>query len=103
MFTLFPTQNLSICVFELKMTFLFLSNFRSLHEQSDRAVSEAQNRIRQLENELAEARGRLGSVHSTRDEQGQQVINLKQDINTLKRNLAQLESEKDEVLVCCQM
>lgn len=80
-----------------------MRNFRSLHEQSDRAVAEAQNRIRQLENELAEARGRLGSVHSTRDEQGQQVITLKQDMNTLKRNLTQLESEKDELLVRCHI
>lgn len=73
--------------------------FRTLQEQSDRSVSEAQNKIRQLENELLEAKSKLGSVNNFREEQGQEVINLKQDINTLKKNLAQLEKEKDDLLV----
>lgn len=74
-------------------------DFRNLQEQSDRGISEAHNKIRQLETELFEARGRLDSVHNIREEHGQQVINLKQDINTLKKNLTQLENEKDELLV----
>lgn len=49
--------------------------------------------------ELAEAKSKLGSVNSHKEEQGQLVINLKQDINILKRNLTQLEKEKDDLLV----
>lgn len=72
---------------------------RNLQEHSDKAVAESQTKIRQLEHELSDARSRLGSEHSVREEQGQLVINLKQDLNTLKRNLVQLEKEKDDVLV----
>lgn len=75
--------------------------FRHLQEQSDKAVAESQLKIRQLETELADAKNKLGSAHSLKDEQGQLVHNLKQDINTLKKNLAQLEKEKDDVLVRC--
>lgn len=70
-----------------------------MQEQSDRAVSESQSKIRQLETELSDANSKLGSVHSFREEQGQVVHNLKQDINTLKKNLTQLEKEKDDILV----
>lgn len=70
-----------------------------MQEQSDRAVLDSQNKIRQLEAQLADTKNRLEAAQSSRDEQGQLIINLKHDINSLKRNLTQLEEEKDEILV----
>lgn len=77
----------------------YRDDFRNLHEQCDKTLSEAQSRIRQLENELSQATSRVSSVDRFKGEQERLVSDLREDISVLKKNLVQLEREKDDFLV----
>lgn len=73
--------------------------FRTLHEQTDRALADSQAKVRQLESALVDTQDKIGVVDKDKGQLDQEIATLKQDIVALKRNLAQLDQEKDSLLV----
>lgn len=70
-----------------------------VHDQTDRALADSQGQIRQLEMELANAQDRNRKLDKERGALDQEVAALKEDILIMKGNLAQLDQEKDALLV----
>lgn len=70
-----------------------------LHDQTDRALADSQGQIRQLEIELANSQDRIRNIDKERGKLDQEVAMLKQDILIMKGNLAQLDQEKDALVV----
>lgn len=70
-----------------------------MHEQTDRALADSQGQVRQLEAELTNAQERIRSLEKERGGSDQEVNSLKQDVLMMKGSLAQLDQEKDKLLV----
>lgn len=71
--------------------------FRSLHEQTDKALADTQGQLTQVEIELSKAQERIKMFE--KGKQNEEIADLKKNIVTLRDNLLQMDREKDSLLV----
>lgn len=74
-------------------------NFRSLQEQTDRALGDTQGQLTQVEIEYAHTLERVRELEKDRCELDKELSLLKNDLSILKGTLAKIDSEKDNLLV----
>lgn len=73
--------------------------FRTLHEQTDRALSDSQGQIVQLEKELIHAHERNKDLEHNTTHLREEIKKLNEDIILMKGSMAHIDSEKDGLLV----
>lgn len=71
--------------------------FRTLHDQTDKALHDTQSQLLQLERELAEAHQAIDKLNRELKDQKNQPAET--DLDTMKRQLNRIDEEKDELLV----
>ncbi|XP_066590884.1 centrosomal protein of 135 kDa isoform X2 [Prorops nasuta] len=72
---------------------------KALQDQTDQALGDVQCQLTQSESELTKAVDRNRCMEQQQMQMDQQVKGLKQEINTLRSNMAQLDHEKDQLLM----
>lgn len=70
-----------------------------MQEQTDKALSDYQNRLAHTEHQLGHAESRMGAVDTDRDRVSVEVRELREHLATLKRANHGLEEEKDKLIV----
>lgn len=78
---------------------MFFGNFRTLQDQTDQALGDVQTQLNQSENELSKAIDRNRCLEQKQIQLDNQVKECKQEVNTLRANMARLDQEKDKLLV----
>ncbi|KYB27999.1 centrosomal protein of 135 kDa [Tribolium castaneum] len=84
---------------ELNQQRALYNQLKTLHEQTDRSLSDTQSKLIQVESELASALENLKRREQDRGTVSKEVDLLKNDIQIMKSQLAQIDQEKDELLV----
>ncbi|XP_044253848.1 centrosomal protein of 135 kDa isoform X2 [Tribolium madens] len=84
---------------ELNQQRALYNQLKTLHEQTDRSLSDTQSKLVQTETELASALEHLKRREQDRGTVSKEVDLLKNDIQIMKTQLAQIDQEKDELLV----
>ncbi|KAK0096267.1 hypothetical protein PV326_005918 [Microctonus aethiopoides] len=72
---------------------------RALQDQTDQALGDVQSQLAQAESELTRALDRNKNLDQQQLQMDNQIIELKQEINTLRTNMARLDYEKDQLLI----
>ncbi|XP_011695097.1 PREDICTED: centrosomal protein of 135 kDa isoform X1 [Wasmannia auropunctata] len=72
---------------------------RTLQDQTDQALGDAQGQLSQAELELNKAMDRNRSMEQQQVQLNDQIKELKQEINTLRSSMALLDQEKDRLLM----
>ncbi|XP_051170534.1 centrosomal protein of 135 kDa-like isoform X2 [Leptopilina boulardi] len=72
---------------------------RALQDQTDQALGDVQGQLSQSETELAKAIDRNRNMEQQQIEFTNQVKDLKQEINNLHTSMAQIDHEKDQLLM----
>lgn len=72
---------------------------RALQDQTDQALGDVQGQLSQSETELTKAIDRNRNMEQQQIDLTNQVKDLKQEINTLHTSMAQIDHEKDQLLV----
>lgn len=72
---------------------------RLLHEQTDRALSEAQSKVIHSETELADYKSKVKDTSRSNGMQDREIAKLNADIQIMKNQLTKIDKEKDELLV----
>ncbi|XP_011647939.1 centrosomal protein of 135 kDa isoform X2 [Pogonomyrmex barbatus] len=72
---------------------------RTLQDQTDQALGDAQNQLSQAESELNKAMDRNRNMEQQQSQLNDQIKGLKQEINTLRSNMTLLDQEKDRLLM----
>lgn len=72
---------------------------RALEDQTDQALGDVQGQLSQSETELSKAIDRNRNMEQQQVQLDNQVKELKQEINTLRASMTQLDQEKDQLLV----
>jgi hypothetical protein len=72
---------------------------RSLQEQTDRALADSQGQLVQVEMELSNAQERVRQLEKDRAGLDRDVVNLKNEVSVMRSSLAQVDQEKDGLLV----
>lgn len=70
-----------------------------MHEQTDRALSDAQSQLIQSEADLNEVMDKLKQTDRVKSDADNEVIMLRNDVKIMKSQLAKIDQEKDELLV----
>ncbi|XP_063915834.1 centrosomal protein of 135 kDa isoform X2 [Zophobas morio] len=83
---------------ELNQQRALYAQLKNLHEQADRSLSDSQSKLIQSEKELAGAIDNLKKRDLDRGHVTKEVDMLRNDIQIMKSQLAQLDHEKDELL-----
>jgi septal ring factor EnvC (AmiA/AmiB activator) len=73
--------------------------FRTLQEQTDRALADSQGKVTQSEMDLINCRERGKQLEKDRARLDQEVAHLKNDVSVMRGTLAQMDQEKDGLLV----
>lgn len=81
------------------MVFFFFFFCRVLQEQTDKALTDYQNRLTHTEHQLGHAESRIGAVDTDRDRVGIEVRELREHLAALKRAKHGLEEERDKLIV----
>lgn len=76
---------------------LFLS--RILHEQTQRTLSDYQNKLLLAERQIESSNVRLNTLDSNRESSQQEALRLRSEVAALKQTYVTLENEKDKILV----
>ena len=85
---------------EVIIVVIFLSlSRRALQDQTDQALGDVQGQLSQSESELTKAIDRNRNMEQQQLQLDNQVKELKQEINTLRTSMTQLDQEKDQLLV----
>jgi centrosomal protein CEP135 len=92
-------DQLRIAQNELTQQRALYTQLKTLHEQTDRSLSDTQSKLAQAEAELAGALDNLRKRDHDRGTVSKEVDMLKNDIQIMKSQLAQIDQEKDELLV----
>ncbi|XP_025989831.1 centrosomal protein of 135 kDa isoform X2 [Solenopsis invicta] len=72
---------------------------RTLQDQTDQALGDAQGQLSQAESELNKAMDRNKSMEQQQMQLNDQIKELKQEINTLRSSMTLLDQEKDRLLM----
>ncbi|XP_036150015.1 centrosomal protein of 135 kDa isoform X2 [Monomorium pharaonis] len=72
---------------------------RTLQDQTDQALGDAQSHLSQTESELNKALDRNKSMEQQQTQLNDQIKELKQEINTLRSSMTLLDQEKDRLLM----
>lgn len=75
---------------------------RALQDQTDQALGDVQGQLSQSEAEMAKAIERTRNMEQQQTDLTNQVKDLKHEINTLHTSMAQIDHEKDQLLVRIQ-
>lgn len=70
-----------------------------MQEQTDRALADSQGKVIQSEMELTNCRERVKQLERDRARSDQDVALLKKEISVMRGTLAEVDQEKDELLV----
>lgn len=73
--------------------------FRLLHEQTERALVEYQNKLLIAETHLETAEQRVNTLDSNRETTRNETTLLRSEVAALKKTYVNLENEKDKILV----
>jgi predicted nuclease with TOPRIM domain len=73
--------------------------FRTLQEQTDRALADSQGKVMQSDVELINCRERGKQLEKDRARLDQEVAHLKNEVSVMRGTLAQMDQEKDGLLV----
>lgn len=76
---------------------LFLS--RILHEQTQRTLSDYQNKLLLAERQIESSNVRLNTLDTNRESSQQEALRLRSEVAALKQTYVTLENEKDKILV----
>uniref|UniRef100_A0A1A9Z8Z3 Centrosomal protein of 135 kDa n=1 Tax=Glossina pallidipes TaxID=7398 RepID=A0A1A9Z8Z3_GLOPL len=74
------------------------NSLKLLHEQTERSLSDSQNKLTLSESQLESAKARLNVVDSNRESSQQEAIQLRTEVAALKQTYVALEREKDKIL-----
>ncbi|KAG5872211.1 hypothetical protein JTB14_029820 [Gonioctena quinquepunctata] len=74
------------------------SQLKILHDQSDRALSEAQSQLLRAETELQGYKSKMNLTHRESAGYEREIAMLQNDVDVMKTNLSKLDKEKDELL-----
>lgn len=74
--------------------------FRTLHEQTDQALANAQEQLNQIEGDYAKACQKICDLEEKRIDAECECTTLKQDYSILKTKLTAIDGERDNLLVC---
>ena len=72
---------------------------RTLQEQTDRALADSQGQLHQSERDLRNCQERVRLLEKDREKLDTEVVGLKDEISVMRRTLAQVDQEKDGLLV----
>lgn len=72
---------------------------RTLQEQTDRALADSQGQLHQSEIEVRNSQERVTQLEKDRARLDQEVARLKDEISVIRATLAQVDQEKDGLLV----
>lgn len=75
------------------------NQLKMLHEQTDRALTEAQNKVLRAETELHELHSRMQNSHRESAVYEKEIAKLQGDIEVMKKHLSKIDREKDELVV----
>lgn len=75
------------------------NQLKMLHEQTDRALTEAQNKVLRAETELQQLNSRMQNSHREFSVYEKEIAKLQGDIEVMKKHLSKIDREKDELLV----
>ncbi|GLH01224.1 Centrosomal protein of 135 kDa [Gryllus bimaculatus] len=84
---------------ELTQQRTLYTQIKSLQDQTDRALADSQGQLAQLEAELANSRDRVRVLESDRASLDREVSSLKTEQTVLRGNIAQVDQEKDALLM----
>ncbi|XP_066998908.2 centrosomal protein of 135 kDa [Anabrus simplex] len=84
---------------ELSQQRMLYNQIKSLHEQCERALGDCQGQLTQSELELTSAQDRIRELERDRACLDREVSNLKNDRTILRGQLAQLDQEKDGLVI----
>lgn len=73
--------------------------FRTLHEQTDRALADCQSQLHQVEKEMFAVQERLKLTENEKEHATKEIFDLRNELTVLKGNLAKMDQEKDSLLV----
>ncbi|XP_023719195.1 centrosomal protein of 135 kDa isoform X2 [Cryptotermes secundus] len=90
---LFTTQS------ELTQQRALYNQIKTLQEQTDRALTDSQGKVIQSEMELTNCRERVRQLERDRARSDQEVALLKNEISVMRGTLAEVDREKDELLI----
>ena len=79
--------------------FILCLLIRTLQEQTDRALADSQGQLRQSEMDLRNCQERVRLLEKDRAKLDTEVARLKDDISVMRGTLAQVDEEKDGLLV----
>ena len=83
------------------LIYLYIINkyIRALQDQTDQALTDAQNQLTHSESELNKALDHNRTVERQQLQLENQIEELQQEITNLKANMTHLDHEKDQLLV----
>ena len=87
----------------LTVTFILCLLIRTLQEQTDRALADSQGQLHQSEMDLRNCQERVRLLEKDRSKLDTEVAHLKDEISVVRGTLAQVDQEKDGLLVSAQL
>lgn len=96
---LFLSFHKNIPLYLIKVLLYWKNVFRALHDQTDRALSDTQGQLTQIEVEFAHAQERVRELEGERSSADHDIGKLRNDITVLKSSLSKLDADKDALLV----
>lgn len=75
------------------------NQLKLLHDQTDRALTEAQNKVLRAETELHELHNRMQNSNRESTVYEKEIAKLQGDIEVMKKHLSKIDKEKDDLLV----
>ncbi|XP_075161369.1 centrosomal protein 135kDa isoform X2 [Haematobia irritans] len=80
---------------KLQMTY---NQLKILHEQTERSLSDYQNKLLFAEQQLENTNRRVNTLDSNRDSSREETLQLRSEVKVLKQTYVALENEKDKIL-----
>ncbi|XP_037806240.1 centrosomal protein of 135 kDa [Lucilia sericata] len=74
------------------------NQLKMLHEQTERCLSDYQNKLLLAERQIESSNMRLNTLDTNRESSQQEVIRLRSEVAALKQTYVSLENEKDKIL-----
>ncbi|KAI8123380.1 Centrosomal protein of 135 kDa [Lucilia cuprina] len=74
------------------------NQLKMLHEQTERSLSDYQNKLLLAERQIESSNMRLNTLDTNRESSQQEVIRLRSEVAALKQTYVSLENEKDKIL-----
>lgn len=92
-------EKLRVAQTELNSQKANYNQLKMIHEQTDRALTEAQNRVLRAETELNELHSRMQNSQRESTVYEKEIAKLQGDIEVMKKHLSKIDKEKDDLLV----